>query len=188
MNIAVAILLRGMHILDELKERGLVYQVSDESALRALIDRGGEAFYMGFDPTASSLHVGGLLGIVFAKRLEKAGMRPVFLVGGATGLIGDPSGKSQERTLHTTENVAAMTERLQQQIGQFAFEHAQYVNNYDWLGLMPLPEFLRDVGKYFTVNEMLAKESVRARMETGISFTEFSYMLLQAYDFLKLHE
>lgn len=177
-----------MHILDELKERGLVYQISNEEALRALIDRKDGAFYMGFDPTASSLHVGGLLGIVFAKRLENAGMKPIMLVGGATGRIGDPSGKSQERTLNTYDVVESMTEGLEKQIGQFDFGHAQYVNNYDWLGMMPLVDFLRDAGKYFTVNEMLAKESVKARLENGISFTEFSYQLLQAYDFLKLHE
>lgn len=177
-----------MHILDELKERGLIYQISDEEALRALIDRTGGLFYMGFDPTAASLHVGGLLGIVFAKRLERAGMVPVMLVGGATGRIGDPSGKSQERTLNTKDVVESMTAQLEKQIGQFDFKHAHYVNNYDWLGMMPLVDFLRDAGKYFTVNEMLAKESVKSRLETGISFTEFSYMLLQAYDFLKLHE
>lgn len=177
-----------MHILDELKERGLIYQVSNEEALRALIDRKDGSFYMGFDPTASSLHVGGLLPIVFAKRLENAGMKPVMLVGGATGRIGDPSGKSQERTLNTYDAVDSMTAGLEKQIGQFDFKHAVYVNNFDWLGMMPLVDFLRDAGKYFTVNEMLAKESVKARLETGISFTEFSYMLLQAYDFLKLYE
>ena len=177
-----------MHILDELKERGLVYQVSNEPALRALIDRKGGLFYMGFDPTATSLHAGSLLGIVSAKRLENAGMVPVMLVGGATGRIGDPSGKSQERTLNETEVVESMTAQLEKQIGQFDFKHAHYVNNYDWLGQMPLVDFLRDAGKYFTVNEMLAKESIKSRLETGISFTEFSYMLLQAYDFLKLHE
>lgn len=177
-----------MHILDELKERGLIYQVSNEEALRALIDRKGGAFYMGFDPTASSLHVGGLLPIVFAKRLENAGMKPIMLVGGATGRIGDPSGRSQERTLNDYNAVESMTASLEKQIGQFDFKHAQYVNNYDWLGMMPLVDFLRDAGKYFTINEMLAKESVKSRLEGGISFTEFSYMLLQAYDFLKLHE
>lgn len=177
-----------MHILDELKERGLIYQISNEEAVRALIDRKDGAFYMGFDPTASSLHVGGLLPIVFAKRLENAGMKPVMLVGGATGRIGDPSGRSQERTLNDNDAVESMTASLERQIGQFDFKHAQYVNNYDWLGMMPLVDFLRDAGKYFTVNEMLAKESVKSRLEGGISFTEFSYMLLQAYDFLKLHE
>lgn len=177
-----------MHILDELRERGLIYQISNEPALRALIDRKGGLFYMGFDPTAASLHVGGLLGIVFAKRLENAGMVPVMLVGGATGRIGDPSGKSQERTLNEADVVESMTAQLEKQIGQFDFKHAQYVNNYDWLGQMPLVDFLRDAGKHFTINEMLAKESVKSRLEMGISFTEFSYMLLQAYDFLKLHE
>lgn len=177
-----------MHILDELKERGLIYQISNEVALRELIDRKGGSFYMGFDPTAASLHVGGLLGIVFAKRLENAGMIPVMLVGGATGRIGDPSGKAQERTLNTYDVVESMTAGLEKQIGQFDFKHAHYVNNYDWLGMMPLVDFLRDAGKYFTVNEMLAKESVKTRLEHGISFTEFSYQLLQAYDFLKLYE
>ncbi|EKD23544.1 MAG: hypothetical protein ACD_81C00219G0005 [uncultured bacterium] len=177
-----------MHILDELKERGLVYQVSNEAAVRELIDQKGGLFYIGFDPTASSLHVGGLLGIVFSKRLELAGMIPVMLVGGATGRIGDPSGRSQERTLNTYDAVESMTSGLEKQIGQFNFEHAHFVNNYDWLGMMPLVDFLRDAGKYFTVNEMLAKDSVKTRMEDGISFTEFSYQLLQAYDFLKLYE
>ena len=177
-----------MHILDELKERGLIYQISNEEELRALIDRKDGSFYIGFDPTASSLHVGGLLGIVFAKRLENAGMKPVMLVGGATGRIGDPSGRSQERVLNTTDVVESMTAGLEKQISQFHFKHATYVNNYDWLGMMPLVDFLRDAGKYFTVNEMLAKESVKTRMEDGISFTEFSYQLLQAYDFLKLYE
>lgn len=177
-----------MHILDELKERGLVYQISNEKAIRELIDRKDGAFYMGFDPTASSLHVGGLLPIVFAKRLENAGMKPIMLVGGATGRIGDPSGRSQERTLNAADVVESMTMQLEKQISQFDFKHAQYVNNYDWLGMMPLVDFLRDAGKYFTINEMLAKESVKSRLEGGISFTEFSYMLLQAYDFLKLYE
>lgn len=177
-----------MHILDELKERGLIYQISNEEAIRALVDRKDGVFYMGFDPTAKSLHVGGLLPIVFAKRLENAGMKPVMLVGGATGRIGDPSGRSQERTLNDYEEVESMTAGLEGQIEQFGFKHAQYVNNYDWLGLMPLVDFLRDAGKHFTVNEMLAKESVKSRLECGISFTEFSYMLLQAYDFLKLYE
>lgn len=177
-----------MHILDELKERGLIYQMSNEKALRELIDRKDGVFYWGFDPTASSLHVGNLLGIVFAKRLEHAGMKPIMLVGGATGRIGDPSGKEHERTLNTYEAVESMTAQLEKQIGQFNFKHAQYVNNYDWLGMMPLVDFLRDAGKYFTISEMLTKESVKARLETGISFTEFSYTLLQAYDFLKLNE
>ena len=177
-----------MHILDELKERGLIYQISNEEAIRALIDRKDGAFYMGFDPTARSLHVGGLLPIVFAKRLEQAGMKPVMLVGGATGRIGDPSGRSQERTLNDYDAVESMTVGLEKQISQFDFKHADYVNNYDWLGMMPLVDFLRDAGKYFTINEMLAKESVKSRLEGGISFTEFSYMLLQAYDFLKLYE
>ncbi len=179
-----------MDFLDDLAWRGAI---SDQTP--DLAEHLGEAprvVYCGFDPTADSLHVGSLLPIMALARLQRAGHTPVALVGGGTGMIGDPSGKKDERQLLTMEQVQANAAGLRRQLERFLdFDGdaaARMVNNADWLTSVTLTDFLRDVGKHFTIGYMTAKESVRSRVETGLSFTEFSYMLLQAYDFLVLHE
>jgi tyrosyl-tRNA synthetase len=184
-----------MDLFSELKERGLIYQASNESAVKDFFAKKGGVFYGGFDPTGTSLHIGNLALIIFMKRLESAGLKPIVLVGGATGLIGDPSGKSQERNLLDLKTVNKNVCALKKQLSRFfdfgcfcRSQKAFFVNNYDWIKKVSLTELLRDIGKYFTVNEMIAKESVQKRMATGISFTEFSYMILQAFDFLNLYK
>ncbi|MEV5691824.1 tyrosine--tRNA ligase [Micromonospora globbae] len=177
-------------LTDDLLWRGLIQDSTDVDALRHLLDGGSAAFYVGFDPTAPSLHVGHLMQVLTARRLQLAGHRPLLLVGGATGQIGDPK-ESAERTLNPPEVVAGWVERIREQLAPFVSytgeNAAQLVNNLDWTGEMSVVEFLRDVGKHFPVNRMLAREVVKARLETGISFTEFSYQLLQANDFYELH-
>src|ERR1700733_9838252 len=182
-------------ILSELRARGLLEQVSDEEALERVLAAPPAAIYIGFDPTADSLHVGSLLPILLLARLQRAGHRPIVLVGGATGMVGDPSGRSSERQLLTVETLAANVEAVRRQLSRFvSFEGpnaAIMANNADWTQPVSYLEWLRDVGKHFTVNYMMAKESVRRRLEDrehGISYTEFSYMLLQAFDFLELHK
>jgi tyrosyl-tRNA synthetase len=182
-----------MDVYGEFEWRGILYDATE--GLRETLARDRVTVYSGFDPTASSLHVGSLMQILALMRLQKAGHSPIALVGGATGLIGDPSGKSAERTLQSYEQVAANVEGIREQLARFldfdaAGNPARLVNNADWLTTMSTMEFLRDVGKYFTVNNMLAKESVKRRIESeeGISYTEFSYSLLQAYDFLVLYD
>jgi len=182
-----------MDILDDLKFRGLINQVSNLDELRKEMNKGMISLYCGFDPTADSLHIGHLLPILVLKRFQEAGHQPITLVGGGTGLIGDPSGKKEERTLNPDEVVERWSDVLKTQLEQFLDfkrkdNHALMANNYDWLGKIKAIDFLRDIGKYFTVSYMLAKESVKARLESGISFTEFNYMVLQAYDFLNLFE
>ncbi|MFG3554802.1 tyrosine--tRNA ligase [Micromonospora sp. NPDC047557] len=178
-------------LTDDLLWRGLIQDSTGLDELRELLD-GGEAttYYVGFDPTAQSLHVGSLMQVITARRLQLAGHRPLLLVGGATGQIGDPK-ESAERTLNPPEVIAGWVERIREQLAPFVSytgeNAAQLVNNLDWTGEMSVVEFLRDVGKHFPVNKMLAREVVRARLETGISFTEFSYQLLQANDFFELH-
>ncbi len=181
--------------LTELRRRGMIEQVTDEDALTRLFASPGVPVYVGFDPTADSLHVGHLLPVLLLSRLQRMGHKPIVLVGGATGMIGDPSGKVSERPLLTPETVALNVEAMRKQLGQFmSFEGpnaAVIVDNGDWIRPMGHIDWLRDVGKYFTVNYMLSKESVRRRLEDrehGISYTEFSYMLLQAYDFLHLFD
>jgi tyrosyl-tRNA synthetase len=184
-------------LFEDLQWRQLVHQVTDPG-LAGQLDRGGLTAYGGFDPSADSLHVGNLVLILMLRRLQQAGHRPVALAGGGTGLVGDPGGKTEERDLadreRTLANVAAIRSQLE---GLLDFEGgpgrpaATVVNNVEWLGGLPLLEFLRDIGKHFTVNQMMAKESVRGRLEgreQGISYAEFSYMLLQAYDFLHLFD
>ena len=175
-------------VLDELAWRGLLHQTTD--GLADHLAAGPVRAYCGFDPTASSLHVGNLLPIMGLVRLQQCGHRPVALVGGGTGMIGDPSGKTAERQLNGREVVEANAAAIRGQLERFLdFDGpaaAAVADNHEWLGTLDLIGFLRDVGKHFSVNVMLAKESVRARMETGISYTEFSYMLLQAYDFVEL--
>ncbi|MEH0972061.1 tyrosine--tRNA ligase [Micromonospora sp. CPCC 205546] len=177
-------------LTDDLRWRGLIQDSTDLDELRALLDGGSVAYYVGFDPTAPSLHVGHLMQVATARRLQLAGHRPLLLVGGATGQIGDPK-ESAERSLNPPEVVAGWVARIRDQLAPFvSYEGknaAQLVNNLDWTGEMSVVEFLRDVGKHFPVNKMLAREVVRARLESGISFTEFSYQLLQANDFFELH-
>ena len=170
-------------LLAELEWRGLKYQHT--AGLAEALAAGQVAAYCGFDPTADSLHVGSLVQIMGLVHLERAGHRPVLLVGGGTGLIGDPSGKANERQLVDQATIETNAQRIADQVRRFVT--FDLVNNAEWLTSLNLVEFLRDVGKHFTVNYMLQKESVSARMDAGISFTEFSYMLLQAYDFLELH-
>lgn len=177
-------------LTEDLRWRGLIQDSTGLDELRALLDGSGVTFYVGFDPTAPSLHVGNLMQVVMARRLQLAGHRPLLLVGGATGQIGDPK-ESAERTLNPPEVVAGWVRRIHDQLAPFVSytgeNAAQLVNNLDWTGEMSVVEFLRDVGKHFPVNKMLAREVVRARLETGISYTEFSYQLLQANDFFELH-
>ncbi len=175
--------------ISELAWRELLFQHTD--GLGAALRAGTVSGYCGFDPTASSLHVGNLIPVMGLVHLQRAGHRPIALVGGGTGMIGDPSGKSAERTLQSLETIAENAEGLRGQLSRFLdFDGprgAKLLNNVEWLEKLSLLDFLRDTGKHFSVNVMLAKDSVKSRLETGISFTEFSYMLLQAYDFLELH-
>jgi tyrosyl-tRNA synthetase len=181
-----------MELLEELEFRGLVHQVTDRQGLAQRLGEGPLTLYNGFDPTADSLHVGSLLPILVLRRFQLAGHRPIAVVGGGTGLIGDPSGKANERSLNPGEVVAEWTGKLRAQLEPFldfsGVHAARIVNNHDWLGPLRAIELLREVGKHFPVPYMLAKDSVASRLETGISFTEFSYMILQAYDFLVLNE
>ena len=182
-----------MHIFDELKERGLIFQTTDEEALRQELEEGRVSYYTGYDPTADSLHLGHLVAILTSRRLQLAGHKPYALVGGATGLIGDPSFKDAERSLQTKETVEGWVKSIQGQLaGLLDFENgqnkAEMVNNYDWFSDISFIDFLRDVGKYFTVNYMMSKESVKKRIETGISYTEFAYQIMQGYDFFILNQ
>src|SRR6059058_4558907 len=180
-------------LYDELKWRGMVYDVTEGVA--DLLAKESATAYIGFDPTAPSLHVGSLLTVMGLARLQRFGHAPIAIVGGGTGMIGDPSGKSQERTLLSREEIDANLTGIRQQLSKLLdFERpanpARIVNNADWLASVDLLTFLRDAGKHFTVNYMLQKEAVNRRLESeeGISFTEFSYLLLQAYDFLELFD
>lgn len=175
--------------LQDLQWRGLIHQCTDLEALDKALSEGRVTLYCGFDPTAKSLHVGSLVPLVTLRRFMYAGHRALALVGGATGLIGDPSGKSAERVLQTSEDVAVQASRIRDQVSDFV--DGQVVDNLDWTRNVTLLEFLRDVGKHFSVNAMIARDSVSSRLSRegdGISFTEFSYMLLQSHDFLKLAE
>jgi len=179
-------------VLDELTWRGFIAHSTDPDALRAHFDAGPVTFYVGFDPTAPSIHMGNLVQLMLVRLLQAAGHRPILLVGGSTGLIGDPK-QASERSMNPKELVAEWVERIRTQVAKFVeFDGdagATLVNNYDWTAQLSTLDFLRDVGKHFSVNQMVAKESVRARMQdrdAGISYTEFSYMLLQAFDFYVL--
>ncbi|HEU4336182.1 MAG TPA: tyrosine--tRNA ligase [Nocardioides sp.] len=181
--------MNSSNVLDELEWRGLVAHSTDRDALRAALGEGSVRFYVGFDPTAPSLHMGNLVQLVTARRLQDAGHTPYILVGGATGMIGDPR-DSGERTLNSLDTVKDWTERVRQQVSRFVtFEGsnaATTVNNYDWTASLSTIDFLRDVGKHFPVNRMLARDTVKRRLESGISYTEFSYVLLQSMDYLNL--
>jgi tyrosyl-tRNA synthetase len=181
-----------LHILDELKWRGLVALSTDEAALREALSAGPVTFYCGFDPTAPSLHMGNLVQLLTMRRLQDAGHKPIALVGGSTGLIGDPKPTS-ERLLNDKETVAAWVENLREQVSRFLSAEGdnavRVVNNLDWTAPMSAIDFLRDIGKYYRVNKMITKEAVAARLNSqeGISYTEFSYQMLQGLDFLELY-
>ena len=180
-----------MNLLEDLRWRGLLAQSTDEAALLESMKK-PITLYVGFDPTAPSLHVGNLVVLLVLRRFQLAGHTPIALVGGATGLVGDPSGKNEERTLNSTEIVEGWVSRIRLQVSAFldfseAKNKAIVVNNLDWTSPLSAIEFLRDIGKHFSVNQMLSKDSVSARLEAGgISYTEFSYQVLQSYDFLEL--
>lgn len=180
------------NLLEDLSFRGLIQQMTDEEGLNKQLNEEKIRLYSGFDPTADSLHIGHLLPILTLRRFQLAGHHPIALVGGATGLIGDPSGKKAERTLNTQDIVVEWSQKIKNQLSRFldfdAGENpAVIANNFDWIGKMSIIDFLRDVGKNFGINYMLAKDTVSSRIETGISYTEFSYMILQSYDFLNLY-
>jgi tyrosyl-tRNA synthetase len=180
-----------MDVLDELQARGFIKQCSDLDGLRAVMDEGPITFYVGFDPTADSLHVGHLLPITMMEHLQRAGHHPIAVVGGGTGMVGDPSGKTESRQLLDEAAIASNIEALRGQLGRFldlSDGSGRLVNNADWLmGVHYIP-FLRDIGKCFSVNRMLTAEGYRQRLERGLSFIEFNYQLLQAYDFLVLYQ
>jgi tyrosyl-tRNA synthetase len=177
-------------LLADLQARGLIAQMTAQEELLEHLNSASRTVYCGFDPTADSLHIGHLVPLLMLRRFQQAGHRPVALVGGATGLIGDPSFKAQERQLNTADIVATWVDRLKAQVSRFVdLDNAIVANNLDWIGGMDVLTFLRDIGKHFSVNSMIAKESVKQRIErpdSGISFTEFSYMILQSLDFAEL--
>ncbi len=182
-------------LLDDLRARGLIFQIAGEEGLDDWLNGGARTLYCGFDPTADSLHIGSLVPLLMLRRFQLAGHKPLALVGGATGLVGDPSFKAQERQLNTPDVVAAWVEKIKVQVSHFIdFDagdvSAELVNNLDWMAGMDLLGFLRDVGKHFSINAMIQKESVKQRIEregSGISYTEFTYMILQSYDVAELN-
>lgn len=184
------------HLLQDLQDRGLVAQTTGGDALQAYLNEGQRTVYSGFDPTADSLHIGHLVPLLALKRFQLAGHKPIALVGGATGMVGDPSFKAQERKLNTPEVVGEWADKLKRQVSRFVdFDcgscSAEVVNNLDWVGDMKVLDFLRDVGKHFSINNMVNKESVKQRIDrdgAGLSFTEFTYMLLQSLDFAELYQ
>lgn len=182
-----------MDVLKDLHERGLVNQITDEEGLAKHLSEKQVTLYCGFDPTADSLHIGHLLPVLMLKRFQNAGHRPIALVGGGTGMIGDPSGRSTERQLNSEEVVHGFSESIKNQLAKILnFDEGDNAavarNNHEWLSQMTIIDFLRDTGKHFGINYMLAKDSVESRIEHGISFTEFTYMILQSLDFQQLHE
>ncbi len=180
-----------MTVFDELKARGLLAQLTDEEEIKELINSGKAVFYIGFDPTADSLHVGHFMALCLMKRLQMAGNRPIALIGGGTGMIGDPSGRSDLRTMMTTEQIDHNCECFKKQMSrfiEFGEGKAMMVNNADWLRDLNYIEFIRDIGVHFSVNRMLTAECYKQRMEKGLSFLEFNYMIMQSYDFLCLYE
>ncbi len=182
-----------MEILQSLIDRSLVYQMTNEEKLNELLKADSLSFYIGFDATASSLHLGHLVPLMIASHLQKAGHKPYILIGGATALVGDPSGRSTERSLESRDTINQWAVSLKNQMTRFLdfseekAEGASLMNNADWLNKLNYISFLRDIGKHFSVNRMLTAESVKQRLETGLSFLEFNYMLLQSYDFLHLN-
>ena len=179
-----------MGIYEELQARGLIAQVTDEPEIRELINNGGARFYIGFDPTADSLHVGHFMALCLMKRLQLAGNRPIVLIGGGTGMVGDPSGRTDMRTMMTPETIQHNCNCFKKQMErfiEFGEDKAVMVNNADWLMDLNYVQMLREVGVHFSVNNMLRAECYKQRMEKGLSFLEFNYMIMQAYDFLHLH-
>jgi len=181
-----------MDVLEDLKYRGLINQITDLDGLAKQLNSGSCVLYCGFDVTADSLQLGNLLALLTLKRFQLFGHQPIALLGNGTSLIGDPSGKKTERILNSKKTVANWSGSLKRQMEKVMSaggkNKAKVIGNYDWLGKIKMIDFVRDIGKHFSIGAMLAKESVKSRIETGISFTEFSYMLLQSYDFLRLHE
>lgn len=180
-----------MKIFEELKARGLLAQLTDEEEIRELINEGKATFYIGFDPTADSLHVGHFMALCLMKRLQEAGNKPIALIGGGTGMIGDPSGRSDMRTMMTREQIDHNCECFKKQMSRFidfSEGKALMVNNADWLLDLNYVELLREIGVHFSVNRMLSAECYKQRMEKGLSFLEFNYMIMQSYDFLALYE
>ena len=183
-------------LLDDLRSRGLIAQMTGDDKFESYLSSGARTLYCGFDPTADSLHIGSLVPLLVLKRFQLAGHKPLALVGGATGLIGDPSFKAQERALNSEDVVSSWVEKLKAQVSQFIHfddkeNAAEVVNNLDWVGSINVLDFLRDVGKHFSINNMVQKESVKQRIDregSGISFTEFTYMILQSYDFAELYK
>lgn len=180
-----------MKIYDELKARGLIAQVTDEKEIEELINTGKATFYIGFDPTADSLHVGHFMALCLMKRLQMAGNKPIALLGGGTGMIGDPSGRSDMRQMMTEETIQYNCDRFKEQMSKFidfSEGKAMMVNNAEWLMSLNYVELLREVGSHFSVNRMLAAECYKQRMEKGLSFLEFNYMIMQSYDFYALYQ
>ena len=180
-----------MKIYEELERRGLIAQVTDEQEIKDLINSGGARFYIGFDPTADSLTAGHFMTLALMKRLQSAGNKPIVVLGGGTGLVGDPSGRSDMRSMLTEEQIAhncACFKKQMERFIEFGEDKALCVNNADWLKGLKYTELLRDVGACFSVNKMLAAECYKQRMEKGLTFLEFNYMIMQSYDFYYLHE
>ncbi|MCM1155293.1 MAG: tyrosine--tRNA ligase [Roseburia sp.] len=180
-----------MKIYEELQARGLLAQLTDPEEIRELINDGKATFYIGFDPTADSLHVGHFMALCLMKRLQEAGNKPIALIGGGTAMIGDPSGRSDMRSMMTRETIAHNGECFKKQMSRFidfSGDKALMVNNADWLTDLNYIEFIRDIGTHFSVNRMLTAECYKQRMEKGLSFLEFNYMIMQSYDFLELYK
>ena len=177
-------------IFDVLKERGYIAQCTNEDEVRKMLANEKVTFYIGFDPTADSLHVGHFLGLMVMAHMQRAGHRPICLVGGGTGTVGDPSGRTDMRKMLTDEDIEYNCNRFKEQMARFidfSDDKALIVNNGDWLRKLNYIELLRDVGPHFTVNRMLTAECYKNRMEKGLTFLEFNYMIMQSYDFLELH-
>ena len=179
-----------MKIYEELQARGLLAQLTDADEIRELINNGKATFSIGFDPTADSLHVGHFMALCLMKRLQEAGNKPIALIGGGTGMIGDPSGRSDMRSMMTKETIEHNCECFKKQMSrfiEFGEDKAMMVNNADWLRDLNYIEFIRDIGVHFSVNRMLTAECYKQRMEKGLSFLEFNYMIMHSYDFLCLY-
>ena len=180
-----------MTLYEELVERGLIAQVTDEEEIKELINNGKATFYIGFDPTADSLHVGHFMALCLMKRLQMAGNKPIAVVGGGTGMIGDPSGRTDLRQMMSVETINENCEKFKQQMSRFidfSEGKALMVNNADWLRDLNYINFIRDIGSHFSVNRMLSFECYKQRMERGLSFLEFNYMIMQSYDFYRLYK
>ena len=180
-----------MGVYEELQQRGLIAQVTDEEEVKKLVNSGGAVFYIGFDPTADSLHVGHFMALCLMKRLQMAGNKPIALIGGGTGMVGDPSGRTDMRQMMTPETIQHNCDCFKKQMSRFidfSNDRALMVNNADWLLDLNYIELLRDVGACFSVNRMLAAECYKQRMERGLSFLEFNYMIMQSYDFYALYQ